>query len=238
MLLPSSLDATLLMSRYELSAGCILPVRWTAFATRSAAVHGFGRQLLNRPSHFSEVMKGIGGRYRLDDVRQERAACAPGPDWREPNFSRSGMRPSCRRSARAGGVARLGARIRQRLTRGGDLPAAHPYHFSVQRDLKPGSVIRGAAPPAPLSCALSRTLATQSRWSALPKKLACGQRLVDWDGIRHMAGVRNDNSDLSFEADLFRAADKLRGNLEPSEYKHVALGLIFLKYISEAFVRA
>jgi len=42
-------------------------------------------------------------------------------------------------------------------------------------------------------------------------------------------------SDLDFTADLFRAADKLRGNLEPSEYKHVALGLIFLKYISDAF---
>jgi type I restriction enzyme M protein len=45
----------------------------------------------------------------------------------------------------------------------------------------------------------------------------------------------NSGSDLGFEADLFKAADKLRGNLEPSEYKHVALGLIFLKYISEAF---
>ncbi|MGH6972426.1 MAG: type I restriction-modification system subunit M N-terminal domain-containing protein, partial [Caulobacteraceae bacterium] len=42
-------------------------------------------------------------------------------------------------------------------------------------------------------------------------------------------------AELDFEADLFKAADKLRGNLEPSEYKHVALGLIFLKYISEAF---
>ncbi len=40
---------------------------------------------------------------------------------------------------------------------------------------------------------------------------------------------------LGFEAELFLAADKLRGNLEPSEYKHVALGLIFLKYISDAF---
>jgi len=40
---------------------------------------------------------------------------------------------------------------------------------------------------------------------------------------------------LGFEADLFRAADKLRGNMEPSDYKHVALGLIFLKYISDAF---
>jgi len=41
--------------------------------------------------------------------------------------------------------------------------------------------------------------------------------------------------DLGFEAELFRAADKLRGNMEPSDYKHVALGLIFLKHISEGF---
>ena len=48
-----------------------------------------------------------------------------------------------------------------------------------------------------------------------------------------MAELRT--SDLGFEADLFKAADRLRGNLEPSEYKHVVLGLVFLKYISEAF---
>jgi type I restriction enzyme M protein len=47
--------------------------------------------------------------------------------------------------------------------------------------------------------------------------------------------VRSNGTEKSFEADLFKAADKLRGNLEPSEYKHVALGLLFLKYISEAF---
>ncbi len=40
---------------------------------------------------------------------------------------------------------------------------------------------------------------------------------------------------LGFEAQLFLAADKLRKNLEPSDYKHVALGLIFLKHISIAF---
>ncbi|MDE2200807.1 MAG: type I restriction-modification system subunit M [Rhodospirillales bacterium] len=40
---------------------------------------------------------------------------------------------------------------------------------------------------------------------------------------------------LGFEAQLFLAADKLRKNLEPSDYKHVALGLIFLKHISLAF---
>lgn len=32
---------------------------------------------------------------------------------------------------------------------------------------------------------------------------------------------------LGFEAQLFKAADKLRGSMEPSDYKHVALGLIF-----------
>ena len=47
--------------------------------------------------------------------------------------------------------------------------------------------------------------------------------------------MASTTSDLGFEAELFKAADKLRGNLEPSEYKHVALGLIFLKYISDAF---
>lgn len=40
---------------------------------------------------------------------------------------------------------------------------------------------------------------------------------------------------LGFEAELFLSADKLRKNLEPSDYKHVVLGLIFLKYISDAF---
>jgi type I restriction enzyme M protein len=48
-------------------------------------------------------------------------------------------------------------------------------------------------------------------------------------------GKEKNNGNLGFEAELFRAADKLRGNMEPSDYKHVALGLIFLKYISDAF---
>ena len=48
--------------------------------------------------------------------------------------------------------------------------------------------------------------------------------------------AKNGNGgNLGFEADLFKAADKLRGNMEPSDYKHVALGLVFLKYISDAF---
>jgi len=40
---------------------------------------------------------------------------------------------------------------------------------------------------------------------------------------------------LGFEQTLWLAADKLRGFMDPAEYKHVVLGLIFLKYISDAF---
>src|ERR1700716_2723342 len=43
-----------------------------------------------------------------------------------------------------------------------------------------------------------------------------------------------NGANLGFEGQLFLAADKLRKNLEPSDYKHVSLGLIFLKYTSIA----
>ena len=46
---------------------------------------------------------------------------------------------------------------------------------------------------------------------------------------------KEQNNDSTFEAELFKAADKVRGNMEPSDYKHVVLGLIFLKYISDMF---
>src|SRR5438552_5897604 len=42
-------------------------------------------------------------------------------------------------------------------------------------------------------------------------------------------------ANLGFEEKLWAAADKMRGHMDPAEYKHVALGLIFLKYISDAF---
>lgn len=43
------------------------------------------------------------------------------------------------------------------------------------------------------------------------------------------------NVNLGFENSLWSMADKLRGNIESSEYKHVVLGLIFLKYVSDGF---
>jgi type I restriction enzyme M protein len=40
---------------------------------------------------------------------------------------------------------------------------------------------------------------------------------------------------LGFEDVLWKAADKLRGSMDASEYKHVVLGLVFLKYVEDAF---
>lgn len=40
---------------------------------------------------------------------------------------------------------------------------------------------------------------------------------------------------VGFEETLWSAADKMRNNMDAAEYKHVVLGLIFLKYISDSF---
>src|ERR1700733_14152628 len=45
----------------------------------------------------------------------------------------------------------------------------------------------------------------------------------------------DNTKDINFEDKLWKAADKLRSNMDAAEYKHVVLGLIFLKYISDAF---
>ena len=52
---------------------------------------------------------------------------------------------------------------------------------------------------------------------------------------RAAAKPANGSANLGFEAKLWAAADKLRSNMDAGEYKHVVLGLIFLKYISDAF---
>ena len=46
---------------------------------------------------------------------------------------------------------------------------------------------------------------------------------------------KNIGANLGFENKLWEMADKMRGHMDSGEYKHVALGLIFLKYISDVF---
>ena len=44
-----------------------------------------------------------------------------------------------------------------------------------------------------------------------------------------------NTADIGFEREIWKAADKMRGNIDASEYKSVVLGLIFPKYISDKF---
>ena len=46
---------------------------------------------------------------------------------------------------------------------------------------------------------------------------------------------KTKTSSEPFETKLFKAANKLRKNIDAAEYKHIVLGLIFLKYISDSF---
>ncbi len=50
-----------------------------------------------------------------------------------------------------------------------------------------------------------------------------------------MAKVTNAQTDLDYADTLLKSADALRGQVDAAEYKHVVLGLLFLKYISDAF---
>jgi len=50
-----------------------------------------------------------------------------------------------------------------------------------------------------------------------------------------MANHGSNGANLGFESELWQLADALRSNMDAAEYKHVVLGLIFLKYISDAF---
>jgi len=62
---------------------------------------------------------------------------------------------------------------------------------------------------------------------ALPKKKAAKKTAKK--------KAKDTAANLGFEAKLWLAADKMRNNMDAAEYKHVVLGLIFLKYISDSF---
>ena len=50
-----------------------------------------------------------------------------------------------------------------------------------------------------------------------------------------MAKQKKEVKEKAIEVTLWEAANKLRGSVEPAEYKHVVLGLIFLKFASDKF---
>ena len=57
------------------------------------------------------------------------------------------------------------------------------------------------------------------------------------DASHRPTRVRQRGTSMRIERTLFAAADKMRGSMDPGEYKHVALGLLFLRYIGVAFKR-
>ena len=46
---------------------------------------------------------------------------------------------------------------------------------------------------------------------------------------------KEKKNNKSFEENLWSACNKLRGSVEPAEYKHIVLSLIFLKFVSDLF---
>ncbi len=59
--------------------------------------------------------------------------------------------------------------------------------------------------------------------------------MVTKRNTRKVQGSESTDATVGYEAQLWQMADTLRGSMDAAEYKHVVLGLIFLKYISDAF---
>ncbi len=76
-----------------------------------------------------------------------------------------------------------------------------------------------------MACHAFRTDNIQIRKVAMAKK----------KNNKNTGNNKNGGANIGFETELWRAADALRSNMDAAEYKHVVLGLIFLKYISDAF---
>ncbi len=73
--------------------------------------------------------------------------------------------------------------------------------------------------------------------SSLPKEMRARIDAVRTEVVEEMKELKpsKDGKDIGFEKELWAAADRLRGNIDSSEYKHVVLGLLFLKYVSDSF---
>lgn len=64
---------------------------------------------------------------------------------------------------------------------------------------------------------------------------SCSKRRTLARRVNETKVKKTTGATVGYEAELWRMADALRGSMDAAEYKHVVLGLIFLKYISDAF---
>src|ERR1035437_2074682 len=130
--------------------------------------------------------------------------------------------PDCKRATTSGAlpvwVAWAWSVAQSRVRERREYVAANRASSRAWPELK-----RGAAVPAEVP-AINRALAPHRHALAYSRRMA-----------KTPTEKQNSGFHLGFEATLWATADKLRGNLDAAEYKHVVLGLIFLKYISDAF---
>src|ERR1035437_2175078 len=85
------------------------------------------------------------------------------------------------------------------------------------------------------SAAVANWLKRHSDFPIPVEKMGSGP-VFDSDEVAAWLKGRNKQvKPLGFEDTLWKAADKLRGSMDASEYKHVVLGLVFLKYVDDAF---
>lgn len=74
--------------------------------------------------------------------------------------------------------------------------------------------------------------------SSLPQDLQDELKVAQQNAAETASTLkRKTGKDINFEKELWSAADRLRGNIDASEYKHIVLGLLFLKYVSDAFYK-
>jgi hypothetical protein len=73
------------------------------------------------------------------------------------------------------------------------------------------------------------------RFPPFHRKKFCYNPAPQMARARSTRSSNNNSANIGFEQKLWLAADKLRSNMDAAEYKHVVLGLIFLKYISDSF---
>lgn len=73
-------------------------------------------------------------------------------------------------------------------------------------------------------------------FSSLPEEFQKELQEAQSSAVEQAKGLKVSRAgNLDFKKELWGAADKLRGNIDAAEYKHIVLGLLFLKYISDAF---
>jgi type I restriction enzyme M protein len=99
---------------------------------------------------------------------------------------------------------------------------------AVHQKIKKGEIIAENVgdPSKPTYLIPKKSLSKELQERIYTEQKKVTERVVGKDVHHH---------DLNFEKELWAAADKLRGNIDVSEYKNIVLGLLFLKYISDAF---